>query len=508
MFVRKKRNKSGSTSVLIVEKRAGKYVVLKRLGYSKDENEIKYLVEEAKHLIADLKEQELLNFGNSQKDENILNFLKYNKSLKIKVVGPELLLGKIFDSIGFNVIEDKLFRHMVLSRLVQPLSKLKTVDYLRRYQGIRLSVQSLYDSLDRLDKLYKEKVEQIAFEHSKKILKTISVVFYDMTTVYFEAEDEDDLRVVGFSKDGKFQKPQIMLGLLVGEYGYPIAYEVFKGNTFEGHTLIPVIKDFQAKYGFKQAIVIVDAGLLNKSNLQNLAELRYEFIIAARLSSETNLIKKEILKKSKAMKNGDSFELKKTANIRLIVSYSDKRAKKDKHNRDKGLKRLKKRLSSGKLTKEHINKRGYNKFLLLTGKIKIEIDKEKVLQDQLWDGLKAYLSNTSLSAKEIIQNYNHLWQIERAFRISKTDLRIRPIFHRKERRIRSHICISFVAYTIYKELERLLKKSNIDLSAQKAIEISKTIYEMSFVLPNSRKKEKVLVNLTDEQKLVLRVSHP
>jgi len=369
-------------------------------------------------------------------------------------------------------------------------------------------VQSVYDSLDRLDERYKEQVEQIAFEHSKKILKTISVVFYDMTTLYFEAEDEDDLRKIGFSKDGKFQKPQIMLGLLVGEYGYPIGYEIFKGNTFEGHTLIPLIKSFQTRFAFKQAIVIADSGLLSKTNLENLAELEYQFIIAARIKSESSRIKKEILKKSKDLKNGDSFVITKIGGIRLIISYSDKRAKKDKYNRDKGLKKLRARLASGQLTKQHINNRGYNKFLLLSGKVKLEISEKKVKEDQLWDGLKGYLTNTKLSATEVIKNYSHLWQIEKAFRISKTDLRIRPIYHRKERRIKSHICISFVAYTIYKELERLLNMSKLDLSAQKAIEVSKTIYEMSFILPNSRKKEKILLNLTKEQELLLRVPHP
>jgi len=445
MFVRKKKNKSGSISVLIVEKQAGKYVVLKSLGFSKDPVEIEYLVNEAKYLIADLKNQDMLGFE-SFEDINIMNFVKHNKSLKIKVVGPELLLGNIFDNIGFSVIEDKLFRHIVLSRLVQPLSKLKTVDYLRRHQGIKLSVQSVYDSLDRLDERYKEQVEQIAFEHSKKILKTISVVFYDMTTLYFEAEDEDDLRRIGFSKDGKFQKPQIMLGLLVGEYGYPIGYEIFKGNTFEGHTLIPLIKSFQTRFAFKQAIVIADSGLLSKTNLENLAELEYQFIIAARIKSESSLIKKEILKKSRDVKNGDSFVINKMGDIRLIISYSDKRAKKDKYNRDKGLKKLRDRLASGQLTKKHISNRGYNKFLLLSGKVKLEISEKKVKEDQLWDGLKGYLTNTKLSATEVIKNYSHLWQIEKAFRISKTDLRIRPIYHRKERRIKSHICISFVAY--------------------------------------------------------------
>ncbi len=127
-----------------------------------------------------------------------------------------------------------------------PTSKLKTVDYLQRYQGKTILIDRIYRFLDRLNDKYKDRAEQIAFRYSQSILGCISVVFYDVTTLYFENEDEDDLRKIGFSKDGKFEHPQIMLGLLVGENGYPIGFDIFKGNTFEGHTLLPVLESIKA----------------------------------------------------------------------------------------------------------------------------------------------------------------------------------------------------------------------------------------------------------------------
>ncbi len=164
-----------------------------------------------------------------------------------------------------------------------------------------LSVNTLYAFLDRLHGRYKQEVEQIVYRHSQKHLGSISVVFYDMTTLYFEAEDEDDLRKIGFSKDGKFQHPQIMLGLLVGEGGLPIGYDVFEGNTFEGHTLLPTLTQIQKRYGFQQPIVVADAAMLSKANLARLSEAHYRFIIGARIKTESEEIKQEILSRSKSL---------------------------------------------------------------------------------------------------------------------------------------------------------------------------------------------------------------
>jgi len=501
MFVRKKKNQSGSVSIQIIQKSKGNNKVVKSVGCSKEEKEIKFLVRKAHLEIPKLQKQQTFDFGYGETDKNILEFVE-SKSIIVSSVGANVVLGKIFDSIGFNKIKEPLFKKLVIARIVYPVSKLKTKNYWERHFGYQTSIQSVYDSLDRLHKRHKTEIENISYTYTKRILKTISIVFYDMTTIYFESKEEDCLRKVGFSKDGKFQKPQIMLGLLVGKDGYPIGYDIFEGNTFEGKTILPVIKRLQRKYGFSKPIVVADSGLLSKNNIEKLKQEKYQFILGARIRNVSDDIKKEIIKKTGSLKNGESVLIKEHDD-NLIVSFSNSRAKKDAYNKDKGLRKLKIKVRSGKLTKEQINNRGYNKFLKIKNKIEIEIDEDKILTDKEWDGLKGYITNTNLSNDEVIQNYQNLWKIEKAFRISKTDLKIRPIFHYKKERIETHICLSFVAYTIYKELERLLKVNNLNISITEAIELLETIYEIDFILPQSGKKEKRFVNLTEKQSSIL-----
>ena len=294
MFVRKKNNKSGTVSIQIIDKSSGKYKVVKTVGSSKNLEEIEKLYKEAYRVIPTLQKQNTFNFL-SNTDEHILNFTKSLSNTNITAVGAELVFGRLFDSIGFNIVQDQLFKDLVLSRIIYQGSKLKLTDYLRRYEHREISVQRIYRFLDKLNSKYKEQVEEIAFLHTKKVLKNITVVFYDMTTLYFEAQDEDDFRKIGFSKDGKFQDPQIMLGLLVGEKGYPIGYELFKGNTFEGHTLIPALEKFQKKFNLIKPIIIADSGLLSKKNIEELKQKDYQYILGARIKNDTDVISKQIL---------------------------------------------------------------------------------------------------------------------------------------------------------------------------------------------------------------------
>jgi transposase len=286
-----------------------------------------------------------------------------------------------------------------------------------------------------------------------------------MTTLYFEASDEDDLRKTGFSKDGKHQCPQIYIGLLVGLGGYAIGYDIFEGDIYEGHTHIPFIEKISLKFSLNKPVVVADAGLLSNENITALEVNNYEYILGARLKNETEKIKSGILKNQ--FTNGVTISLKKTGNTRLIVNYSAARAKKDAYNRKRGLNRLEKQVKSGKLTKSSINNKGYNKYLRLSGDVVIEIDYDKYNHDQAWDGLKGYVTNTNLTDNEVMENYKNLWHIEKAFRMSKTDLRISPIYYRLRNRIEAHICISFTAYCIYKELERVLYEAKSSLSLKK-----------------------------------------
>jgi transposase len=501
MFVRKKRNRSGSVSVQIINKSNG-YRVVKTMGSSHDPHEVQRLLELGQLFIARQEGQYSL-FPETHHDRAVIaDFVKHLGNASIRTLGPELIFGRLFDDIGFNVIPEELFRDIVVARLVYPTSKLKTIDYLYRYQGKTMNVQEIYRFLDRLNERYAVQAKEIAYRHTRKILKRITVVFYDMTSLYFEAEAEDDLRKIGFSKDGKFQNPQIMLGLLVGEKGYPIGYDIFEGNTFEGKTLLPVLKQIQKRYRFGKPVVVADAAMLSKDNLDALDQAKYPFIVAARLRNESETMQARILTPCNGLGNGQSVVIEHEHNRRLIVSYSEKRAKKDRYNRKRGLARLRKQIGSGRMTKEQLNNRGYNKFLTLTGEVAVEIDEAKVTQAARWDGLKGYITNTDLPPAEIIENYGQLWRIERAFRISKTDLRIRPMYHRRRRRIEAHVLVAFVAYTIYKELERRLTEKDVPISPKRAAELTQTMYEMTFRYPEDPEEQHILLQMDPEQQQI------
>jgi transposase len=502
VFVRKKLNRNGTVSVQVIDKSKGKYVLYRTVGSTKNSIETEALVLQGKREILEISRQIGLPFDQKVEDEFVETFMDSIDSFFL--VGPELLLGRLFDEIGFNAIEDKLFRHLVITRLVYPVSKLKTADYLFKYKGIEISVYSIYRYLDKLHKNQIEQVQKISLAHTLKLFDNkLSVVFYDVTTLYFEASDEDDLRKTGFSKDGRHQQPQIVLGLLVSEGGYPIDYDIFEGDKYEGDTMMPIIEHFVTKHKAEQLIVVADAGLLSSKNIQALQNKNYQYILGARIKNETNEIKEKTL--NLKLTDTNSEIIKKTDGTSLIIGFREQRAKKDAHNRKKGYEKLKEKIKSGKLTKSNINNKGYNKYLKLQGEIAIEIDEEKYKDDAKWDGLKGYLTNTSLSKEEVIKKYGELWTIEKAFRISKSDLQIRPIYHYLKRRIEAHICISFVACKIYKELERQLKELGSPLSPEKVIDILKTICQVSFQTPYSYKIHTKLILKTKEQVGVIEI---
>lgn len=503
MFVRKKRNKSGSTSVQLLEKQGRRNVLVRSVGCASDKKQLERVEAQARTELEAIIPQLRLNLGGSERERAAVELLSGGS---VKAVGPALILGKVFDSIGFNQLPEELFKEIVLARLVYPASKLKTTEYLLQHQGKDVDVDRIYRFLDRLKSTYQEQVEQIAYSYSKRILGgEFTVVFYDMTTLHFEAENEDDLRRIGFSKDGKFQHPQIMLGLLVGRDGYPVSYDIFEGNTFEGKTLLPFLQRAQKRFGLAKPAVVADSALLSADNIKLLIDGGYDFILGARIKNESHVVQKQILQKAPKLRHGKSAVIEKQDGLRLIVDYSESRATKDASNRNKGIARLTAKIRTGKLNKSSLNNRGYNKFLTLEGELKVSLDSAKIEQDKQWDGLKGYLTNSSRSAEEVISSYRQLWKIEKAFRISKTDLRIRPIYHRKRHRIEAHICVAFVAYTVFKELERLLTEQKISLSPQKAIQLMKTMHQVTIYLPDSKRTHTELIGLSDPQKQLLKL---
>lgn len=404
----------------------------------------------------------------------------------VRIIGPELIFGKIYDKIGFNIFQEPLLRHMVISRITHPGSKLQLSNYLSSTGIQEISVYSIYRFMDKLNSKLKEKIEDVSFNYTKKILGgKIGVIFYDVTTIYFEASEADDYRIAGFSKDGKHQNPQILLGLLVGKDGYPIGYEIFEGNTFEGHTLITIIQRYIDRFKLEKPIVIADSGLLSRANINLLIENGFKFILGARIKNEKRSVIDKIL--GFKFQDGEIKTLKNDKGLIIHIGYSEKRARKDHFNRERGIKRLERNILSGRLTKNNINNRGYNKFLKMEGEIAISINKDKLSEDQKWDGLKGYITNTDLSSKDVLDNYSNLWKIEKAFRISKTDLKIRPVYHRLRERVEAHICISFMAYLVYKELERTIKNTKYcQFSMNQAIDQINKMYELRIYKSNTQ----------------------
>jgi hypothetical protein len=173
--------------------------------------------------------------------------------------GTILILNKVFKLIGFDRIEDHVLRQLVVSRICQPMSKAATVDYLKSHFDEDVKLYHLYEYLDKLHDGQKELVEQISVEHTRKILGgNIGLVFYDVTTLYFETDYGDDLRKTGFSKDGKHASPQVVLGLLISEGGYPLAYSIHEGNKYEGHTMLPIVGDFVKRFDLKDFVIVAD----------------------------------------------------------------------------------------------------------------------------------------------------------------------------------------------------------------------------------------------------------
>lgn len=508
MFVNRSKNKSGTVSVRVLQKRGRNNVLVKSFGSSRDEREIEQMVEQARIYIQQ-QTGTFYNLFNPAPERNIEDFIEDLSNSQISVEGPEVIFGRLFDYVGYGEIGG-LFRPLVLSRLVAPGSKLKTVDYLWRYNGVSYDINKVYRYLDKLcdrDKnktAIKDRIEQITFAHSATTMGgCIDVVFYDITTLYFEAADEDDLRRTGYSKDGKFDCPQVLLGLLVTREGLPISYEIFEGDLSEKKTFIPLLKRAQKKFGIPSPIVVADSGLLSRKNIEALVEDGYEYILGARLRNENANVKQRVL--DLRLTDGQVASITTDDGLRIVVSFTEKRRKKDAFNRAKGLKRLQDKVASGKVSKKHINNRGYNKYLKLKGEATVSIDMEAFEKDAAWDGIKGYVTNTKLSDEEVMGNYHNLWYIERAFRMNKTDLQIRPMYHRLRNRIEGHICICFCAYVLQLETERLLKAANSDLTINKARELVKTMYALTYTNPGHTKPSKVMLRMDKEQQELYRL---
>ena len=273
-----------------------------------------------------------------------------------------------------------------------------------------------------------------------------------MTTLYFETHKPDDeLQARGFSKDDKSKQPQIVIGLLVTAQGFPLIHEVFKGNMFEGHTMLSVVKTFQKKYDTEKPIIVADAAMLSQTNRSALEEESYRYIVGARLANMKPAFIK-ILCDRLPKKDGSRVRISyPDTTYDIICTYTQSRYKKDKREFDKQVEKAKTLVA-----RQEPGRRA--KFVKKSGKVNKPYSFDEVLKQKTEQllGIKGYCTNipeNMLSNDQIVTYYHDLWRIEQTFRMSKSDLKARPIFHYKHDAIRAHILICFMSLMIGKFIE-------------------------------------------------------
>lgn len=273
-----------------------------------------------------------------------------------------------------------------------------------------------------------------------------TLLFYDVTTLYFETFESDELRKTGFSKDSKSQQPQVLVGLMVNKDGFPIAFDIYPGNTFEGHTMIPMIKSFIERNKVKNFTVVADAAMISSENIIELRKENIHYIVGARLG---NLSRNtfELMDSQINREDGETIRIN-TDKGHLICSFSSTRYRKDKYE-------MEKQIAKANSIVERPSKNKKAKFVK-SNEEKLSLNQELITKTSKLLGLKGYytdLDETTFPSEQIIKLYHELYKIEQAFRIAKSDLETRPIFHFKEEPIKLHLLICFMALVISKHIE-------------------------------------------------------
>jgi transposase len=429
---------------------------------------------------------------------NLLDLIEEDRVIK----GIHDIYGKLYDDMNFQsvlpnpkrvVAASKALKEIVLARVANPDSKSGSVDTLASKFGVNINLKSVYRMMDMIDDKQIKKLNKLVLDKTKTLLDNkIDVIYFDATTLYFESfsedadnpDDKDEaIRKNGYSKDGKFNQPQVVLALLVTKQGLPVGYKAFSGDTFDGHTIIPSLKEIEEEFKVDKIVYVADAGMFNRANIEEFDKNpNMTYIVGAKIKTMPKSIKEQILKTDDYVDINDDIKVK-TIDYdgkKLLVSYSKKRAKKDKITRQKAIKKLKKRLESSKSVKSQLSNQGYKKYLQLVDttnsknscNLSIVLNEDKIKEDEAWDGLKGILTNnTILSNEELIHQYSNLWQVEESFRITKHDLKIRPIYHWKPSRVKAHLAISFMAYALVRHLEYRVRLQYKKLSPQKIRQI-------------------------------------
>lgn len=481
VFVRRVPGRSGSIKVQLAERRGGRDVVVEHIGTARTDAELVILVAQARRRLHE--GQEALDLdGVGLEDEGVLQRPGLITSKRSALLWQ--VMCEAYARLGFDVIGDDAFRQLVLARIIEPTSKADSVRVLTEIGVASASLRTMFRALQRAqERDYRAQIADACFNHALTG-GDVSLVLYDVTTLYFEAEKEDDdkagvtgLRKVGYSKERRVD-PQIVVGLLVDRSGFPLEIGCFEGNTAETLTLVPIVKQFQARHGIADMVVVADAGMLSAGNLRELDEVGLRFIVGSRVTKAPKDLESHFRwhgdaftdgqvidtitprdQRGKAAKTSDprikaepvwdpSADAEHEKSWRAVWAYSTKRAVRD--NKTLTLQENKARaVVAGEKTTR-------TPRFVKTRNGANEVDEVSLARARRLVGLKGYVTNIEaalMPAAEVISSYHDLWHVEQSFRMSKTDLAARPMFHHAREAIEAHLTIVFAALAVARHLQ-------------------------------------------------------
>ena len=478
--IRVVQTSSGASAVQVIRYENRKRIVFKHIGSAHTPDDLQALKNIAKNVIDEASKQ-LALFETKNTDKFI--FLEQSEFLGIHYLFLYEALSSVCKQIGLDRIGNKFLLDLVIIRIAEPASKLRSIELLEDYFGIHHRRQTYYKFINEWVDLKSSFEGVITAFAQKEYGFDYSLVFYDVTTLYFETFTADQLRDTGFSKDNKPKQPQVVVALMVTRDGFPIAYEVFNGSTFEGHTIIPVLESFIKKHQIKHFTVVADAAMISADNVKALVKSDIHYIVGARLG---NLPVKLISKIDKELKREDGSLIRfKTNNGDLICSFSSLRYRKDEYEMKKQIERAKQTIAQPSKAKKLKFTKTIDQNMALNETL---IEKTKKLL-----GIKGYytdLKQEVVPSKTIVDRYHELYKIEQAFRISKHDLKTRPIFHYKEPAVQLHLLICFMA---------LAAAKHIELKSGKSIK--------SFVTAGKRVQDARMLNLITKKETKIRTKY-
>ena len=429
-FIRKVKTASGATAVQIAYKVGGRIIKIIHIGSAHNKEELEILVGVA--------QKRLLT--------NQLELFPQADPLQIKTKRSfSALLWNIlreqYAEMGFNQMNDEVFEALCLARIVEPTSKLDSLRVMDDLGVDPFDRNHLYRSMVKASKLdYRKTISQACFQHVGR--DGLTLVLYDVTTLYFEVQEEDEYRKPGMSKERRLE-PQIILGLLVDQNGFPLGLQSFEGDKAETKTILPVIQDFLAQKGLTRITIVADAAMMSVSNLAALTEAGYTYIVGSRLYK----VPYDIAEYQKTGELSDQqIVVEKKEGYRVIYQYRAKRAALDNRNIEKQVTKATK-VISGQIPTTR------TKFLSIVSKKK-QLNQKLIDKAKALAGVKGYVTNLDIPDEQVIAYYHQLFQVEATFRMAKSDLKARPIFHQTREAIEAHLTIVFAALAISKNIEQ------------------------------------------------------